>query len=209
MCPISNESGSDTVLPSPWEDGDTSSSSSRKLQYKDLIKKANAVDIIEVFSFYRIKISESNRKIVCPFPHHKGGKETTPSFLYYPQTNTFWCFGCNTGSSGTDFVSIMDACSKVKAANKIIDLYGKSLLDEDIDTTSIDFNEKMNVMIEFSDFIRNKIIENNCDNDFLLFIEKNTASFDKMNEKYMLDVSAINLIINNIKKRIEDYKCQH
>jgi len=30
----------------------------------------------------------------CKCPLHD---EDTPSFKYYPETNTFYCFGCNTG----------------------------------------------------------------------------------------------------------------
>ena len=58
------------------------------------IKYANSLPLLSILAHYGVYLDESNRKIGCPFPSHKNGKEQTPSFVYYHNTNTFWCFGC-------------------------------------------------------------------------------------------------------------------
>lgn len=210
MCPIPNAYGSDDFSPSSWEDGDSSEAFTGKLQFKDLIKKANLVSIVDIFKFYGLKVSDVNRKVVCPFVHHKGGgKEQTPSFLYYPSTNTFFCFGCSTGSKPVDFVSIIDGISKIQAANKIINLYGEDQCEDDFDVNTPDFSEKLKIILEFSNYIRELMSSSINDKDFIIFLEKNTLSFDTANDKYSLDNEALLFLINNIKKRIERYLCQH
>lgn len=44
-------------------------------------------------------------KICCPLPDHG---EQTPSLNIYDHNNTFWCYGCASGSSMEDFVMLME-----------------------------------------------------------------------------------------------------
>src|ERR1700684_4389287 len=73
--------------------------------YKELIKKANSVPLPTILKHYGHHIDAYNRYIICPFSFHKGGRENGGSFCYYPDTNTFWCFGCKTGTTPVSFVS--------------------------------------------------------------------------------------------------------
>jgi len=206
MCTISDELGSDLSGASSWEDGDDSSFIDGKLQFKDLARKANSVSILNIFNNYNLKVSESNRKIVCPFPKHKGGKEITGSFLYYPKTNTFWCFGCHTGTTPIDFVSVMENISKTDAANKILKMYSYNADEEFSDLA--DYSHNFEELVNFSNYVR-EIMRNNSENeDFVNFVEKNTSSFDNLNSKYRLDDNALKLIISNIKQRIDNYLCR-
>src|ERR1700729_2088158 len=72
---------------------------------KEQIKKANAVPIFLVLKTYGLKAEYNTRHIACPFAsRHKKGKDKSPSFHIYPNTNSFWCFGCKTGTTCVDFV---------------------------------------------------------------------------------------------------------
>lgn len=205
MCPISNSDGSFNYGEASWEDGDFTAPSPRSFRNKDLIKTANAAPITEIFKLYGVKASEQNRKVVCPFPHHKGGKESTPSFLYYPNTNTFHCFGCNSGSSVVDFVALMNNINKSEAALKIIESCGSDITEHELSDSS--FHERSAILFEFSDFIRSYIENYSSNLEFFSFIEKHLMAFDKSNEKYVLDDEALKFIIEKIKKRIENYLC--
>src|SRR5437016_1222250 len=108
MHKLQDSTGFNSFGETSWETGDTSDSSSRKAYFKELIAKANSVRLIRIFGFYGIRIDEQNKKIICPFKSHSNGKESTPSFVYYPQTNTYCCYGCKQGSTPVDFVANMD-----------------------------------------------------------------------------------------------------
>lgn len=186
------------------EDGDTESSSSSKDYNKNLILKANTVPLIKIFKHYGIRLDDNSRKIICPFPSHKGGREMTPSFYYYANTNTFWCFGCKVGVYGCDFVSAMDNINKYYAANKILDLFNDDSDDDNI-LDKENFSEKLEIMMSFSNFIR-KFIENNSDDKSIDFIERICRVYDSMNLKHNLSNEALLAMINQLKDTIVNYK---
>ena len=67
--------------------------------------------ILEVAS--RLGIQPIKRKRArCPFPNHD---DLNPSFVFYPETNTCWCFGCSRGGSVIDLVAISQGCSVAAA----------------------------------------------------------------------------------------------
>lgn len=57
--------------------------------------------IIEIAKSYGIKVTKN--KIVCPF--HADGN---PSLVFYPKTNSFYCFGCNLYGDVIKFVQLME-----------------------------------------------------------------------------------------------------
>jgi hypothetical protein len=205
MRPISDTNRSINYGETSWEDGDFTASSTGSFRTKNLIRTANSVPITKVFELYGIKASEHNRKIICPFNHHKGGKENTPSFIYYPNTNTFYCFGCNSGSSVVDFVAFMDHVNKYDAALKIIEIYCSDITENEIINSSLE--ERNIILFEFSNFIRNYLEMYSDNPECFSLIEKHLLAFDRSNEKYYLDTEALKFLTDKVKKRIESYLC--
>jgi len=189
-----------------WETGDSSDASTRKLYFKELITKANSIRLIRLFKIYGIRIDEQNKKITCPFKSHANGRESTPSFIFYPQSNTYWCFGCKQGSTPTDFVANMDNLPTWKAAHKIINLYG-SEATLDIENEQESFSEKMRLYMDFSNYVY-EFIQNNLRNEEALqFVEKVTSIFDRMNSKRDLSNDALESLVFKLKDQIDRYTC--
>lgn len=207
MCNISSTGRSNSQSPSPWEDRDIAKSFTGKDFYQELIRKANSVSIVDVIKLYNIKIGSHNNKIVCPFKSHRSGRESTPSFTYYDHTNSFWCFGCNTGTRTTDFVSKMDECSKVEAAYKILKLFEPSFdSNDDFDYQSN--LDKIEIMMDFSKTILN-FRQMHFDKKSEQFIEHICWLYDELNAKHKLDNNALQSIVEQFKKRINFYSPDH
>ena len=81
------------------------------------IKRANTINLAQVFKYYGVDINEFNKKICCPFKFHK---DNSPSFYYYPETNSFNCFGCKSAGNPVNFVSLIEDINKLEAANKLL-----------------------------------------------------------------------------------------
>jgi DNA primase len=203
MCNISNSTGPDSNSETSWEDGDISTPFAGKTFYKDLIHRADKTPIIKVFKHYGLRLDENNRKIICPIPSHKGGRESTASFWYYPQTNTFWCFGCKTGVGCCDFVASMDKITKVSAAFKILELFSSDV-PEEVETYQQDFSERFEIMLDFSNTIRD-FRQSHFDQKSFDFIENICKVYDAINLKHELNNEALRSVVNKLKTRINSY----
>ena len=58
---------------------------------------------------------------ICPFPSHH---EDTPSFMVYPQSDSFFCWGCRRGGSVIDFEAYRQDLTPADAARWLCDAYG-------------------------------------------------------------------------------------
>ena len=58
---------------------------------KATIEKINNISMVELFKRYNI-YWEEGRNFRCPFPRH-GASGKTPSGRFYPNTNSYGCFG--------------------------------------------------------------------------------------------------------------------
>jgi DNA primase len=60
------------------------------------------MNILELLESYGIKLLKAgkNFKALCPFH-----KETEPSFYIYPETSSYFCFGCSSGGGAVHFVA--------------------------------------------------------------------------------------------------------
>lgn len=171
--------------------------------YQNIVEQANTVSIKKIFAMYGIKLDNINRKTICPFKSHKGGRESTASFYYYPDTNTYYCYGCRQGSKPTDFVVYMDTCNKVTAAKKILEHF---YLDSDdlylVDRQ--DFSERMEIMMKYSNAVRNFHLNFSDDKSFI-FIEEVCQVFDKLNDKHNLDNDALKSVVSQLIEEINNY----
>lgn len=187
MSKISNKSGSTSPIFSYGQ--------ANNIAISDKIEQANRSSLIEIFKFYNLNISAFNKKVCCPFSSkHSGGIDNIPSFVFYPETNSFWCFGCKTGNKPCNFVSAIENVSIITAASIIID---KSFEIENIESVPY-FRQ---VHLDFSLYIREMII--NYPNDYKI-IEEICKTFDLFIEKYPdLNEKTQNLFLFKIKNKLE------
>lgn len=68
---------------------------------------------------------------LCPFHNEK-----TPSFTVYPETNSYYCFGCGAGGEVINFVRNIENLDFVDAVKFLADRAGMKLPDADYDDTA-------------------------------------------------------------------------
>lgn len=174
-----------------------------KITNKDVILKANTVSLINIFKYYNLNLDHANRKIVCPFKHHKNGRENSGSFNFYPDSNSFWCFGCKTGTTPCDFVANIDDCNRIQAAEKILKQFNSSVIDENfIEKES--YQDTVEIMLNFSNNIR-KFREKNTSETAFLYIENICKIYDSINAKHNLTNDALNTVITQLLEKVHNY----
>jgi len=208
MRSISSPTGSIGPSTSPGETGDVAEAFTRKDHYKELIDRANTVPLTRIFKWYRLRIDAINRKVTCPFKSHKGGRENTASFNYYAETNTFCCYGCGVGNRharGVEFVAAMDGISRDRAAAKILELFPTDV-DEDQIVSHQDFSERLEIMMDFSNLVR-EFHQTHNDEKSQKFIEDMCWVYDQHNLKHDHSNEALRRIVEQIKDKIISYTC--
>ena len=204
MRPLQNSAGSISSSETPGEAGDFAAPFTGKDYYNDLIDRANSVPLSKIFKHYGLRLDESNRKVVCPFKSHKGGMETTPSFNFYFDTNSYCCYGCRIGSHGCDFVAEMDRITKSAAASKILKIFSADVDDDNVFDRQ-NFSEKLETMMEFSNIVR-EFLQANTDQKALTFIEQICLVYDELNLKHKnLSNEALRSVVDQLKEKITNY----
>lgn len=170
-----------------------------KQYYKRIIGQANTVPLPIIFAHYGYRLDNKN-KLHCPF--HGNGKENTPSFQYYPDTASFFCFGCKASSRSVDFVSRKEGCSVSRAAHLILEGFSSEISLDDIDLPiTQNYSERLSIMIDFANFIRGRLELNKGNIEMVEHIERIAFSFDKMNERHTLDNNALLLLVEELKNK--------
>jgi DNA primase len=67
-------------------------------EFLQRLKDANPIEQV-VSSYVRMRRSGKNLMGLCPFHGEK-----TPSFVLYPENDSFYCFGCHVGGDTITFV---------------------------------------------------------------------------------------------------------
>ena len=62
-------------------------------------------------------LRKSGKQLVSSCPLHK---EKTPSFFMYPDTNSFFCFGCSTGGDTITFVKLLYGFDFIKSVKWLL-----------------------------------------------------------------------------------------
>ena len=188
----------------PIQDRDLTAAFTGQEAYEEIGQRAQSVSLIKLFKHYNINIDQYNRKCTCPFSKHKGGRESTASFYYYPETNTFWCFGCKTGSNPVDLVANLEGCNKIQAAMKILNSFADGEQSLDLNREGRDtYKERVDLIFSFSSKVRDMLLSSP---ERQPAIEGICSSFDKMNDKYELDIPALTYLISRILDKLEDIK---
>ena len=89
------------------------------------------VDIEEVISSH-MTLRRRGKTLVglCPFHNEK-----TPSFTVYPDTNSFYCFGCGAGGDVISFIRRIDNLDYVEAVKTVAQMAGMSMPEDGYDDT--------------------------------------------------------------------------
>ncbi len=204
MCPLPNTSRPTSDSATPGETGSSAASFGGKDYYQELIGKANSVPIIKLFRHYGIKIDSYNKKTSCPFKSHKGGRERTPSFYFYPDTNSFNCYGCSTGGRCCELVMHMERCTKVQAAYKILQLFGADVDDDNIYDPE-DLAERLKIMMDFSNAVR-EFYQTYPGEEAGVYVEQACKKLDTLQLKKRLNNEALNRTVEQLKEYITAYK---
>ncbi|MBR5446681.1 MAG: DNA primase [Clostridia bacterium] len=86
----------------------------------DLIARCDIETLIS--SYVTLKRTGTNQKGLCPFH-----SERTPSFTVYPQTQSFYCFGCGAGGNAIDFIMRIENLDFRAAVEQLADRSGVTL----------------------------------------------------------------------------------
>lgn len=203
---ISNTTRSDGYGQTSGEDRNPTDVAKRKF-FEELIRKANTVPLVRVFSHYNLRVDSVYSTIVCPFKSHKNGRENSASFAYYPDTNSFYCFGCKVGgpfAHGCEFMATMEGISRAKAAHKILTLF-RSSVNEDAEIAEVEnFSEKLEIMMDFANTVR-EFRSNHFDEKSITHLEYVCSVYDAMNSKRKLDNEALRRLVEELKTEIRAY----
>jgi DNA primase len=166
---------------------------------KKTIDKANTANLLDILYAYNINIDRYNRKACCPF--HKNGQERSASFFYYPDTNTYYCFGCKLSGSAVDFVATIENINNYSAAQLINNNY-----------TINHFNvpergeNNSKIYLEFSHLVREFIVKNVNNDKALKYAEHVCEAFDKVRFKYVIDPNGLRALISKLKNKLNDFE---
>lgn len=81
------------------------------------------IDIEDIVSSYvSLKRHGSLFKGLCPFHNEK-----TPSFTVYPETQSFYCFGCGAGGDAVSFIKRIENIDYIDALKYLCDRYGMQM----------------------------------------------------------------------------------
>lgn len=91
------------------------------------------VDIVELVSSHvPLKRAGRMERGLCPFHNEK-----TPSFYVYPETASFYCFGCGSGGDAITFTKLIQNLDYPEAVRFLAARVGMPLPEEDDDTAKL------------------------------------------------------------------------
>ena len=64
------------------------------------------IDIVELIGAMGVSLRKTGRSFVGFCPFHPNSR--TPAFTVYPESQSFYCFGCHASGTAFDFVMRMD-----------------------------------------------------------------------------------------------------
>lgn len=106
-------------------------------EFIDRLRDSN--DVESVISGY-IELRRRGRNLVglCPFHNEK-----TPSFTVYPETSSYYCFGCGAGGDVIGFVRNIENLDYVEAVKFLADRAGIKMPDADYDDSSANLRRRI------------------------------------------------------------------
>ncbi len=89
-----------------------------------LLQRSDITDVVQ--TYVKLRHTGKMHTGLCPFHNEK-----TPSFVVYPDTQSFYCFGCGAGGSVITFIQRISNVDYVQAINTLAQRCGMPLPDED------------------------------------------------------------------------------
>ncbi len=95
---------------------------------RDLCDRATIESVVSPY----VAMKKRGRTLVGLCPFHS---EKTPSFTVYPESNSFYCFGCGAGGTPITFVSKIENLDFIDAVKSLAQKYGVSMPEDGYDDT--------------------------------------------------------------------------
>ena len=102
-----------------------------KISERFIQELQDKIAIDEVISSH-VSLKRRGKTLVglCPFHNEK-----TPSFTVYPDTRSFYCFGCGAGGDVISFVRRIDNLDYIEAVRQVAQMAGMSMPEDGYDDT--------------------------------------------------------------------------
>ena len=91
---------------------------------EELVQRSDMVDVAQ--SYVQLRRRGRTYMGLCPFHSEK-----TPSFVVYPETQSFYCFGCGAGGDVITFIKKINNVDYVEAVKTLASRAGMALPEED------------------------------------------------------------------------------
>ncbi len=91
---------------------------------EELVQRSDIVDVVQ--SYVQLRHRGRTHTGLCPFHNEK-----TPSFVVYPETQSFYCFGCGAGGDVITFIKKINNVDYVEAVKLLAARAGMPLPEED------------------------------------------------------------------------------
>ena len=91
------------------------------------IKEKSPVEEV-IAPYVNLKRMGRNLKGLCPFHSEK-----TPSFVVYPESNSYYCFGCGAGGDSINFIRQIENLDYIEAVKRLADRAGVVIPEGDFD----------------------------------------------------------------------------
>lgn len=93
----------------------------------ELVQRSDIVDVVQ--SYVQLRHRGRTHTGLCPFHNEK-----TPSFVVYPETQSFYCFGCGAGGDVITFIKRINNVDYIEAVKYLAARAGMALPEEDDQT---------------------------------------------------------------------------
>ena len=93
----------------------------------ELVQRSDIVDVVQ--SYGQLRHRGRTHTGLCPFHNEK-----TPSFVVYPETQSFYCFGCGAGGDVITFIKKINNVDYIEAVKFLAGRAGMALPEEDDQT---------------------------------------------------------------------------
>ena len=90
---------------------------------QQLLQQCDIEDVIA--SYVTLRSEGSRKKALCPFHSEK-----TPSFIVYPNTQSFYCFGCGAGGDVITFIRRIENLDYVEAVKLLAQRAGMTVPED-------------------------------------------------------------------------------
>ena len=127
-------------------------------------------DIEETVSAYvTLKRAGSNRNGLCPFHGEK-----TPSFTVFPNTKSFYCFGCGAGGDVITFIQKIENLDYVGAIEFLANRAGITIPDASADKPQSGVSRKrvLEMNLEAARFFRNCLFDPTLGREAMEYLTK-------------------------------------